>query len=56
MGSRNISEYFWRLKDWMVGPLSESKISGSGFFYLIKGCGYPEKEKSDQDHDHISDN
>ena len=41
---------------WIVGPLSESKISGSGFFYLVKVCGNSEKVESDQDHDPISDN
>jgi len=24
--------YFWRLNNWIAGPLSESKISDSGFF------------------------
>jgi hypothetical protein len=24
--------YFWRVKKEIVGPLSEDKISGSGFF------------------------
>jgi hypothetical protein len=28
--------YFWRLKDWIVRPLSKNKISGSGFFIGIK--------------------
>jgi hypothetical protein len=25
-------EYFWRLRNWIVGPLSEDKTSGSGLF------------------------
>ncbi len=28
--------YFWRLKNRIVGPLSESEISGSGFFIGLK--------------------
>jgi hypothetical protein len=32
VGSRNRVIYFWRLKNWIVGPLSEDKTSGSGFF------------------------
>jgi hypothetical protein len=38
---------------WIVGPLSESKISGSGFFYLFMVCGNPEKVENDQDHSHF---
>jgi len=33
---QEIFKYFWRLKSWIVGPLSENKISGSGF--LIGGA------------------
>jgi hypothetical protein len=31
-----IFQYFWRLKNWIVGPLSEGKTSGSGLFYWGK--------------------
>lgn len=51
-----IFQYFWRLTSWIVGPLSESKISGSGFFYLVMVCGNPDQVESDQDHAPISDN
>ena len=27
-----ILKYFWRLKSWIVGPLSQNRIMGSGFF------------------------
>jgi len=33
IGSRNSFQYFWRVKGWIVGPLSENKISGSGLFF-----------------------
>jgi len=27
-------KYFWRVKSRVVGPLSENKLSGSGFFII----------------------
>jgi hypothetical protein len=42
-GSRDILRYFWRLKSWIVGPLSENRISGSGFFIEMKGAEEIEK-------------
>ena len=42
-GSRNRFSYFWRLKKEIVGPLSEDRLSGSGFF--IGGEGLEDKQQ-----------
>jgi hypothetical protein len=44
-GSRNRLTYFWRLKQRIVGPLSESKISGSGFFIGVQDGKTKAKDK-----------
>ena len=35
IGVQKYFPYFWRLTGWIVGPLFESTLSGSGFFYWI---------------------